>query len=112
MTLVDSILLFLVALVLVVQIFCHLHGRATDISPHLSKLQNDLQQHQQQTSERTERELRVQVQTTSQSTRQELTGNFSQFQQVLATQITGVATMQSSQIDAFAQQLAKLNEVN
>jgi len=116
MTPAELILLILIALVLIVQIYCHLRGRSADhsadILPQLAKLQSELQQHQQQTSERTERELRVQVQTTSQSTRQELTGNFSQFQQVLATQITGVATMQSSQIDTFAQQLAKLNEVN
>ncbi|HEY6773005.1 MAG TPA: DNA recombination protein RmuC, partial [Oxalicibacterium sp.] len=39
-------------------------------------------------------------------------GNFTQFQQALSTQLTSVATLQNSQIDGFAQQLAKLNEAN
>ena len=112
MTPAELILLFFIALVLIAQIFFHLRGRSGDTASQLTKLQNDLQQHQQQTSERTERELRAQVQTTAQSTRQELTGNFAQFQQTLAAQISSVATMQSAQIDTFAQQLAKLNEVN
>jgi DNA recombination protein RmuC len=52
------------------------------------------------------------MQTTAQSTRQELTGNFAQFQQTLAAQLTSVATIQNNQIDGFSQQLAKLNEAN
>ncbi|MDF3036957.1 MAG: rmuC, partial [Paucimonas sp.] len=35
-----------------------------------------------------------------------------QFQQMVGTQLTSVATLQSGQIDGFAQQLAKLNEAN
>jgi DNA recombination protein RmuC len=79
---------------------------------HLTKLQSDLQQHQQQISDRSERELRVQVQSTAQNTRQELTTNLSQFQQMLTAQLTSVATLQNTQIDGFAQQLAKLVEAN
>jgi DNA recombination protein RmuC len=89
-----------------------LRARSADVAPQLNQLQDALQHHQQQTSERVERELRSQVQTTAQSTRQELTGNFAQFQQALAAQLTSVATIQNSQIDSFAQQLAKLNEAN
>ncbi len=70
------------------------------------------QQQQQQTQERIERSLREQVQSTALATRLELGGNFSHFQQTLAAQLTSVATLQNSQIDAFSQQLAKLNQNN
>ena len=50
---------------------------------------------------RSERTLREQVQSTAQATRQELGGNFAQLQQNLAAQLTSVATLQNSQIDAF-----------
>lgn len=112
MTLAEIVILLLIAAVAVLQIAIFLRGRGADASRHLMKLQSELQQHQQHTSERTERELRTQVQTTAQSTRLELNGNFAQFQQTLAAQLTSVATLQSGQIEAFAQQLAKLNEVN
>jgi DNA recombination protein RmuC len=106
-----AILLLLVAVVLL-QIFALLRARRADFTPQLDQLQDALQHHQQQTSDRVERELRSQVQATAQSTRQELTGNFAQFQQALAAQLTSVATIQNGQIDSFAQQLAKLNEAN
>jgi DNA recombination protein RmuC len=113
MTQSELIILLLVAAVIVIlQIMTLLRGRPTDVSAQLVQLQSDLQQHQQQTSERTERELRVQVQNTAQGTRQELSGNFAQFQQTVVAQLTSVATIQNNQIDAFAQQLAKLNESN
>lgn len=112
MTPIELAILLLIAAVVILQIVVLLRGRGVDVSSKLAQLQNELQQHQQQTSERIERELRSQVQTTGQSTRQELTGNLAQFQQTLAAQLTSVATIQNSQIDSFAQQLAKLNEVN
>lgn len=112
MTPIELAILLLIAAVVILQIAVLLRGRGVDVSSKLAQLQNELQQHQQQTSERIERELRSQVQTTGQSTRQELTGNLAQFQQTLAAQLTSVATIQNSQIDSFAQQLAKLNEVN
>jgi DNA recombination protein RmuC len=112
MTMTDIAILLLLAVVIALQIFVLLRSRSTDVGPQLDQLQDALQHHQQQTSERIERELRSQVQATAQSTRQELTGNFAQFQQALAAQLTSVATIQNSQIDSFAQQLAKLNEVN
>jgi DNA recombination protein RmuC len=108
----ELVLLLLVAAVLILQIILLLRGRGGDASAALSHLQNELQQHQQQSAERIERELRNQVQTSAQGTRQELGGNFAQFQQALAAQLTSVATIQNSQIDSFAQQLAKLNESN
>jgi DNA recombination protein RmuC len=112
MTPIELTILLMIAAVVILQIIVLLRGRGTDVSSRLVQLQNELQLHQQQTSERIERELRSQVQTTAQSTRQELTGNLAQFQQILAAQLTSVATIQNSQIDSFAQQLAKLNEVN
>lgn len=78
----------------------------------LAQLKNDLQRHQQDSAERTERELRAQMLTSAQGSRQELGANFAQLQQTLATQISSVATLQNNQIDGFAQQLAKLNETN
>ena len=115
MTQTEFLLLLLLAVaILIMQIIALLrgHGRGADMLPHIAQLKSDLQQHQQGTSERTERELRAQVQQTAQGTRQELTGNFAQFQQTLAAQLTSVATLQNKQINSFGQQLAKLNEVN
>lgn len=110
------ILAVLAAVIIVLQVVLLLRARGTEITaqitPQLKQLQNDVQAHQQQGSERIERELREQVQSTAQATRQELGSNFTQFQQALATQLTSVATLQNNQIDSFAQQLAKLNEAN
>lgn len=105
-------LLLIAAVIIVLQIITVLRGRGGDTAAQLLQLQNALEKHQQQTSERIERELRSQVQSTAQSSRQEMTGNFAQFQQTLAAQMTSVATLQNSQIDGFSQQLVKLNEAN
>jgi DNA recombination protein RmuC len=113
MTQLQFIFLLIVAfIVIALQIVAIMRKRDSDIAPQLMQLQNELQRGQQQGSERVERELREQVQSTSQATRQELGSNFMQFQQALSTQLTSVATLQNSQIDSFAQQLAKLNEAN
>lgn len=110
---IESIALLLIAAVTVVlQIILLLRGRTADIGSKIAQLQYDLQQSQQNTSERTERELRTQMQQTAQGTREELTHNFVRFHQTVAAQLTSVATVQNSQIDAFGQQLAKLNEAN
>ncbi|GAB3547090.1 DNA recombination protein RmuC [Noviherbaspirillum agri] len=108
----DIIFLLLIAAVLILQIVLLLRARGTDNAGQLLQLKDALQQHQQQTSERIERELRHQVQASAQSTRQELSGSLAQFQQTLTAQLTSVATIQNNQIDTFAQQLAKLNEAN
>lgn len=106
------VLLLLAILILVLQIAVMLRGRnggdSGDLPARLQRLQAELQRHQQDAGERIERELRAQ----QQGTRQELGGNFAQFQQTLAAQLTSVATLQNSQIDGFAQQLVKLNETN
>ncbi|HXA47596.1 MAG TPA: DNA recombination protein RmuC [Burkholderiaceae bacterium] len=112
MSSIEIITLLALLAVLVLQVFALLSRRGGDTAAHLAKLQNELQQHHQQTSERSERELRAQVQSTGQSTRQELTANFAQFQQTFASQLTSVATLQNTQIDGFSQQLAKLVEAN
>lgn len=112
MNLIELSILLLIAVVIILQIVLLLRNRGSGDSSQLQQLQDALQQHQQQASERIERELRNQVQASAQSTRQELSGNFTHFQQALAAQLTSVATIQNNQIDSFAQQLAKLNEVN
>ncbi|WP_292934021.1 DNA recombination protein RmuC [Noviherbaspirillum sp.] len=109
---IEIIILLLSAAIIVLQVVLLLRSRGTDASSQLLQIQNALQGHQQQTGERIERELRNQVQTSAQGTRQELSGNLLQFQQALTAQLTSVATIQNNQIDSFAQQLAKLNEVN
>jgi DNA recombination protein RmuC len=72
-------------------------------------LNSDLREHQRQTSERVERELRMQMQATSQSTRQELSGSLAQFQQTLAAQLTSVATLQN---ETLHKNLSALSESN
>ena len=110
MTPIELITLLVLAAVIVLQVLILLRARGSETP--LQQLQNELQRHQQQTGERVERELRHQVQTSAQSTRQELGSNFAQFQQALLAQLTSVATLQNNQIDSFAQQLAKLTQVN
>ena len=113
MTLTEMILLALIAVGIVLQIVILLRGRSSiDIGTPLQQLKSELQRHQQDLAERSERELRDQLQSNAQSTRQELGGNFGQLQQTLAAQMTSVATLQNNQIDSFAQQLVKLNETN
>jgi DNA recombination protein RmuC len=108
MTTIEIIMLLLLVAVVILQIFGLARTRGGDAYPQLAQLRADLQQ----LCERTERELRAEVQTAAQGSRQELSGNFAQFQQALAAQLTSVATLQNRQMESFAQQLAKLNEAN
>jgi DNA recombination protein RmuC len=123
MTTIELILIALVVLIAILQIVTLMRTAKsnaaadaaalnTALTTQIAQLKTDLQRHQQDLAERTERELRGQVQSTAQATRQELGGNFAQLQQTLATQIGSVAAIQNSQIDGFAQQLVKLNETN
>ncbi len=115
MTVFEIILLIAVAISIVLQLLVLLRKADQQADAQVQLLQNQLQQNheqQQQVQERSERSLREQVLSTAQATRQELGGNFSQFQQNLAAQLTSVATLQNNQIDAFSQQLVKLNETN
>ncbi|MDF3035963.1 MAG: hypothetical protein K0S28_1237, partial [Paucimonas sp.] len=57
MTYIDIILILLLAAVVILQIATLLRGRADDVASQLARTQHDLSQHQQQTSERVEREL-------------------------------------------------------
>ncbi|MBX9899767.1 MAG: DNA recombination protein RmuC [Burkholderiaceae bacterium] len=108
-----AIILLLAILVMTVSLL--LRNNTSKEHPEWLSLQTSVQAAhaaQQQEQERTERSLREQVQSSAQATRQELGGNFSQFQQALAAQLTSVATLQNNQIDSFSQQLVKLNETN
>ncbi len=120
MTTTEILLLASIAFVALLQIFILLRKQSGGdaqlqasqmLLTQLQTLQT-LQTQSQQAQERTERSLREQVQSTAQATRQELSGNFTQFQQTLAAQLTSVATLQNNQIDTFSQQLVKLNETN
>jgi DNA recombination protein RmuC len=116
MSTIDILFLASLAAVLVLQLVALFVPRGRQeggtSSPELTQLRDDVQRHQQQTAERIERELRSEVQTSAQRMRQELNGSLAQFQQTLATQMTGIATLQNNQIDSLAQQLAKLGEMN
>ena len=120
MTSTALIVLFILAIIIVaLQLFTILRGNrsgadnGTDsLLLQLPQLKDDLLRRQQDIAERNERELRDQVQTSAQSTRQEIGASFGQLQQTLVAQMTSVATLQNSQIDAFAQQLVRLNETN
>lgn len=118
MTLTEILILSALGLlcVLNLRMFLRTRNGADESSlPLLQALQTSLMQGQlmqQQEQERTERSLREQVQSSAQATRQELGGNFAQFQQALAAQLTSVATLQNNQLDSFSQQLVKLNETN
>jgi DNA recombination protein RmuC len=111
MNIIELLILLMLAGLLVLQIALLLRARS-GASHRLPQLQEELQQHQQQTCERLERELRNQILSSAQGTRQELINNLMQFQQGLMTQLTSVATLQNNQIDSFSQQLAKLTEAN
>jgi DNA recombination protein RmuC len=82
-----ELIVLLVAVIIIMQIVLLLRQSRDDVAQQINKLKTELQQHQQQISERSERELREQVQTTAQSTRQELASNFAQLQQTLAQQL-------------------------
>lgn len=111
----ELLLIIAVAIIAILQVWILLRKQGGNQDAQWLALQSQLQQtltQQQQAQERTERALREQVQSTAQATRQELGVNFSQFQQTLSAQLTSVATLQNNQIDAFSQQLVKLNESN
>ncbi len=62
------------------------------------------------TSERLERELRDELGRSAQGTRQELGSTLAHFQQTLTGAQTGVARLQSEQIDSFRTQLAAMQQ--
>ena len=107
-------LLFLAALAVMLQIASLLKNRHSPggSADGLQDMQNSITQALAQINERTERELREQIQGTAQSNRQELSGSLSQFQQAIASQITGTATLQNSHITAFSAHLEQLGKRN
>ncbi|MBR7746924.1 DNA recombination protein RmuC [Undibacterium baiyunense] len=115
MNTIEIILSLAITVVVVLQLLILMRKQGNNQDAQMLALQTQLQQtqnQQQQAQERSERSLREQVQSTAQATRQELGANFTQFQQTVSAQLTSVATLQNNQIDAFSQQLVKLNESN
>jgi DNA recombination protein RmuC len=94
------ILLLLAIIVIVLQVIVLLRTRNGGVA----------QQQGNEGLERLERELRAQVQNTAQGTRQELGGNFAQFQQTMAAQMSSIANIQNGQIEGFAQQLELMRQ--
>lgn len=100
--------------VAVVAVLCVLIWRSvsrpadSDMAPMLAALRDELARG----NERIERELRGAIGETARIGRSDVSQQLGQFQQVLATQLTSVATVQNNQIDTFAQQLTKLTESN
>jgi DNA recombination protein RmuC len=91
----------------------HGHEEATlDALDQLSDRMAGASETQARAAERIERELRNEIARTAQASRSEFGGGFAQVQQALAAHLTSIATVQNSQLDGFAQQLAKLTESN
>ncbi len=111
MNLIDIFILLALAIILFFQWRQAQKTSDTQQAEILKALQTQLHQ-LEQNQERSERSLREQMQVSGQATRQELVGNFAQFQQTLAAQLTSVATLQNNQLESFSQQLVKLNETN
>ena len=116
MTNVELILLFLLSTGIVLQVFILMRGRDNGNSAQLARLQSELQQHQQQTCERIERELRNQVLSSAQGNRQELSTSLAQFQQNLTLQGQAGREEQAAALKRFGdtlhQSLTTLSESN
>ncbi|TMS58921.1 DNA recombination protein RmuC [Imbroritus primus] len=95
-----------VVLLLVVLLRGRPGQQAAELSAQLVALREELGRG----NERLERELRGEVNETARANRGELGQQLGQFQQGLTQQMTSVATLQNNQIDAFAQQLARVTE--
>jgi len=109
------ILLFLIVVAISLQLAALFKTRRlqdSNMSADLSNMQNSIMQALEHFNTRTERELREQIQNTAQGTRQELFGSLSQFQQGIATQMAGTATIQNSHITAFSAHLEQLGKSN
>jgi DNA recombination protein RmuC len=116
MTNVELILLFLLSTGIVLQVVVLMRGRGGDASSQFAKLQSELQQHQQQTAERIERELRGQILSSAQGNRQELSTSIAQFQQSLTLQSQTGREEQAAALKRFGdtlhQSLTALSESN
>ena len=106
MNLIEVALLAVLLIVLLLQLVILFRGKAVaDMAPLLTQLRADLERNQNQTSERTERELRRQVQETAQGTRFELGGNLEQFQRMLTAQLAKLNEGNAAQLEAMRQSI-------
>ncbi|KAF1054367.1 MAG: hypothetical protein GAK41_00597 [Burkholderia gladioli] len=110
--LLGAIVVLAVALAIALVVLWRGSGRAGDGIGWLGERLDDVQDEQARATERLERALRGEITESSRGARTELSGSFTQLQQMLAAQMTSVATVQNQQIDGFAQQLAKLVAAN
>ncbi|MFY8118266.1 MAG: DNA recombination protein RmuC [Roseateles sp.] len=106
MSLVEALLLGLLALVLLLLILIWTRLRSADASAELAPL---LSQNGERL-DRLDRDLRDELARSSGGTRQELLATLAQFQQSLLAQGGDVARTQNEQIDSFRVQLAQLQQ--
>jgi DNA recombination protein RmuC len=106
MSLVEALLLGLLALVLLLLILIWARLRSADASAELAPL---LSQNGERL-DRLDRDLRDELARSSGGTRQELLATLAQFQQSLLAQGGDVARTQNEQIDSFRVQLAQLQQ--
>ncbi|MCA8002941.1 DNA recombination protein RmuC [Burkholderia metallica] len=105
--LLAAVVVLAVALAVAIVVLVRGGGRHDDAAV-LSDQIEDAAHAQARAVERLERELRGEIVESARGSRTELAGSFSQLQQMLAAQLTSVATVQNNQIEGFAQQLGKL----
>lgn len=102
-----------IALIVAVVMLRRNAGEATEASLQmLANRLRELDDNHARSQERLERELRTELIETARVSRADASAGVTQLQQALAAQLTSIATVQNSQIDAFAQQLAKLTQSN
>lgn len=107
--------LALIVVIALVAIFVLLRRRTDEVKPWLDELAERIDSSasaQARTAERVERELRNDIARTAQGSRSEFGSGFTQVQQALVAQLASMTTVQNSQLDGFAQQLAKLTQSN
>jgi DNA recombination protein RmuC len=100
------------AVALVIALVLLLRPGSKDEFDALTDRINDMGEAQARAQERLERNVRGEVVDTSRASRTEAGSAFAQFQQMLATQLASMASVQNAQIDAFSQQLAKLTQTH
>lgn len=89
-----------------------LRGRGSQQTGEVLAQLGHVRDEQSRGNERLERELRTEITEAARANRGELGQQLGQFQQGMTQQMTAVATLQNNQIDAFAQQLARMSEAN
>ncbi|MCA8018249.1 DNA recombination protein RmuC [Burkholderia metallica] len=105
--LLAAVVVLAVALAVAIVVLVRGGGRHDDTAVLGDQIE-DAAHAQARAVERLERELRGEIVESARGSRTELAGSFSQLQQMLAAQLTSVATVQNNQIEGFAQQLGKL----